>query len=252
MKLRVLGVIPARFASSRFPGKALAPILGKPMIQHVYERSRRAKSVDRVLVATDDLRILETVRDFGGEAFLTGDCPTGTDRVAVTAAAFPDYEVVLNIQGDEPLLEPDMLDALVAPFEQDETVVMSTLAERIRDQRDYLSPNVVKVLTDRFGFALYFSRASIPGSRAGSVWDPNAPIFRHVGLYGYRADFLQRLVRLEPTPLEQREGLEQLRALENGYRIYVSITPYRTVGVDTPEELLAVEEILRRRLGLQP
>lgn len=240
MHVKVLGVIPARYASSRFPGKPLADILGKPMIQHVYERSRRASSVDRVLVATDDERIAEVVRRFGGEVCLTGDCPTGTHRVYEVSKRLPDYEIVLNIQGDEPLLEPAMLDALVHPFLERPELVMTTLAEPISNPQDYLSPDVVKVVCDPMGSAFYFSRAPIPGSRAGSVWTPEAPCLRHIGLYGFRRDFLAKMVHLEPTPLEQREGLEQLRALEHGYRIYVSVTPYSTIGVDTPQELEAV------------
>ena len=241
---KVLGVIPARYDSTRFPGKPLAPILGKPMIQHVYERAVRSKSVDKAAAATDDTRIAKAVEAFG-EAVLTGECATGTDRVAEASALFPDYEIVLNIQGDEPLLEPSMLDALAEPFFRDETIVMTTLAERIEDGSDFRSPNVVKVAVDLAGFALYFSRASIPGCRADDPAAPSGPMLRHVGLYGYRREFLQTLTSLPPTPLERREGLEQLRALENGYRIYVTETPHSTIGVDTPEELKAAEEALR-------
>jgi 3-deoxy-manno-octulosonate cytidylyltransferase (CMP-KDO synthetase) len=244
---KVLGVIPARYESTRFPGKPLADILGKPMIQHVYERSRRAASVDRVVVATDDERIADAVRGFGGDVWLTGECPTGTHRVFETSAHFADYGIVLNIQGDEPLLEPDMLDALVTPLLNRPELVMTTLAEPITNVGDYLSPNVVKVVCDRTGLAFYFSRAPMPGSRDGSVWTPGAPCLRHIGLYGFRRDFLAAMVSMEPTPLERREGLEQLRALEHGYRIYVSVTTHSTVGVDTPEELEAVVRRLRER-----
>jgi len=245
---QVLGVIPARYQSTRFPGKPLADILGKPMIQHVYERARKAPSVDRLIVATDDARIAEAVRRFGGEVWMTGDCPTGTYRVYETSTQFPEYEIVLNIQGDEPLLEPDMLDALVMPLRTRPELVMTTLAEPITNAEDYLSPHVVKVVCDRWGMAFYFSRAAMPGSREGSVWTPEAPCLRHIGLYGYRRDFLATMVHLEPTPLEQREGLEQLRALEHGYRIYVALTSHATVGVDTPEEL---ETVVRRLQGLR-
>ncbi|MBM3214479.1 3-deoxy-manno-octulosonate cytidylyltransferase [Candidatus Poribacteria bacterium] len=246
-KPSVLGVIPARYASTRFPGKPLADIVGKPMIQHVYERSLRAKLVNRVLVATDDDRIYDAVLAFGGEAHRTGECPTGTHRVAVTSAAYPEYDIVLNIQGDEPLLEPAMLDALVEPFVERPELVMTTLAEKIVRQSDYESHNVVKVVCEQNGLALYFSRASMPGSRDGSVWSAAMPALRHIGLYGYRQDFLARLIELPPTPLEQHEGLEQLRAVENGYRIHVSVTPYATIGVDTPDELEMVASILRSR-----
>jgi 3-deoxy-manno-octulosonate cytidylyltransferase (CMP-KDO synthetase) len=229
----------------------LADILGKPMIQHVYERSMRSKSVDRVVVATDDRRIFDAVTQFGGEAWMTGDCPTGTHRTHETAAHFPEYDVVLNIQGDEPLLEPTMLDALALPFLEDEAVVMTTLAEKIVRESDYRSPDVVKVVCDRQGYALYFSRAAIPGSREGDVWSPEVPALRHIGLYGFRRDFLATMVRLEPTPLERREGLEQLRALEHGFRIFVALTPYSTIGVDTPAELETVVAAMRARSALR-
>lgn len=243
----VLGVIPARYESSRFPGKPLADILGKPMIQRVYERSLMAEKVDKVVVATDDERIFDAVVRFGGDAHLTGECPTGTHRVYETSAHFPDYPIVLNIQGDEPLLEPAMLNALVTPFHDRPALVMTTLAERIVKETDYRSHNVVKVVCDREGYALYFSRASMPGSREGSVFAPDAPLLRHIGLYGYRREFLERMVHLDPTPLEQREGLEQLRAMEQGYRIFVTETPDSTIGVDTPEELDAVVAILKSK-----
>lgn len=241
---RVLAVIPARYDSSRFPGKPLANIVGKPMIQHVYERATRCALVDRVVVATDDDRIRDAVVEFGGDPVMTGECPTGTHRVAAAAASMPEYGIVLNVQGDEPLLNPVMLEDLITPFDARPELVMTTLGEPMKRARDYLSPDVVKVMRDRAGTALYFTRAAAPGSRDGSVWDANAPVLRHVGLYGYRAEFLQTMVRLEPTPLEAREGLEQLRAMEHGYRIHVSETDYSTIGVDTPEELAAVELIL--------
>lgn len=241
---RVLAVIPARYGSSRFPGKPLALICGRPMIQHVYERAAACSMVDRVVVATDDDRIRAAVVKFGGEPVMTGECPTGTHRVATAAASMPEFGIVLNVQGDEPLLSPAMLEDLVTPFRSRPDLVMTTLGEPMKHARDYVSPDVVKVMRDRAGSALYFTRAAAPGSRDGSVWDADAPVLRHVGLYGYRADFLQTMVRLEPTPLETREGLEQLRALENGYGIHVSETDYSTIGVDTPEELAAVEAIL--------
>lgn len=244
---KVLGVIPARYDSARFPGKPLAPILGKPMIQHVYERAVRARYVDWAAVATDDERIARAV-DMFGDAVMTGECATGADRVAEVSARYPEYEIVLNIQGDEPLLEPAMLDALAEPFFRDETVVMTTLAEKLTDRADFMSKNVVKVVTDKEGFALYFSRASIPGCRADDHSDPEQLSLRHVGLYGFRRGFLHTLTSLEPTPLERREGLEQLRALENGYRIYVSVTAHSTIGVDTPEELTAAEAAMRKKM----
>ena len=246
--MRVTAIIPARYASTRFPGKPLADILGKPMIQWVYERTAAAKSVDRVIVATDDERIAEAVRRFGGEALMTrADHPTGTDRLAEVAAGI-ETELVVNVQGDEPLIAPRMIDQAVAPFKRSPGIPMGTLKTPIREVAEYLNPNVVKVVTDRQGFALYFSRAPIPHPR-DLVWDLEAHLesvgaAKHIGLYVYRRDFLLTYPKLPATPLENLEKLEQLRALEHGFRIRVVETELVSQGVDTPEDLERVCALL--------
>lgn len=249
-------MIPARYASSRFPGKPLALIAGKPMIQHVYERARQARCVDAVIVATDDARIVAAVEACGGQAVLTSPAhPTGTDRIAEVAAQTP-CDIVVNVQGDEPGIAPAAIDALVQPLLDDPTLVMSTLARPLRQVAELLTPHVNKVVVDRAGYALYFSRAPIPYDRA--AW-PQAPHLLaaagqmplippacqvHMGLYAYRRTFLLQLAHLPQTPLEQLEQLEQLRVLEHGYRIRVVSTTYESVGVDTPEDVARAERLL--------
>jgi 3-deoxy-manno-octulosonate cytidylyltransferase (CMP-KDO synthetase) len=241
---RTVVIIPARYESSRFPGKPLADIAGRPMIAHVYERATAARSIGAVMVATDDDRIRKAVEAFGGIVRLTGSRHrTGTDRLAEVAAQL-DCALVVNVQGDEPLIEPAMIDEAVAPFGCDDTLVMTTLKRCIHDPADLTNPHVVKVVTDANGFALYFSRACIPNPRPGG---PEARVFKHVGLYVYRREFLLRFATLRPTPLEQAEGLEQLRALEHGFRIKVVETSYDSIGVDTPADLERV-----RRLAVAP
>ncbi len=246
--MRIAAIIPARYASSRFPGKPLADILGKPMIQRVYEQTAHAELVDDVLVATDDIRIAEAVQAFGGRACMTSDQhETGTDRLAEVAAQL-DAELIVNVQGDEPLIDPRMIDQAIAPLKEDATIDMGTLMVSIKEPQDYLNPNVVKVVTNRQGDALYFSRAPIPWSRdysetAAQNYD-YISAFKHVGLYVYRRNFLLAYPTLTATPLEQMEKLEQLRALENGYRIRVVETDLQSQGVDTPQDLARVCEIL--------
>jgi 3-deoxy-manno-octulosonate cytidylyltransferase (CMP-KDO synthetase) len=239
--LQIVAVIPARFASTRFPGKPLADIDGRPMIEHVYRRAAASRSVSRVIVATDDLRIATTVTGFGGHVRLTrADHPTGTDRLAEVAAGL-DCDVVVNVQGDEPLLDPRAIAEAVAPF-ADPSISMTTLYRRIDTPAELTDPNVVKVVVDRAGFALYFSRAPIP-----CVRDPRGgwpPLYRHVGLYAYRRSALLVLASLEPTPLERAESLEQLRALEHGIRIKTVETAYDSIGVDTPQDLEQVRRLL--------
>lgn len=232
-------VIPAREQSERLPGKPLADICGKPMIVHVLERAREARGIERVLVATDSERIAAAVRAAGGEAVMTGaDCASGTDRCAEAARGLEGAEVVINVQGDEPLLDPLAIERLLEAFEAPE-VRMATLARPLEpEERE--NPHVVKVVRDLRGDALYFSRASIPHPRREGV-DPLA----HVGIYGYRRDFLEHFASLPPTPLERTEGLEQLRALEHGHRIRVLVTSYRSIGVDTPEDLERVRALVR-------
>ena len=241
--MRTLCVIPARYASTRLPGKPLADICGKPMICRVLERASRAQKPEKVIVATDDERIYDAVRAEGGEALLTrADHPTGTDRLAEVAEAYPEVDIIVNVQGDEPLIEPSVIDDLIAPFEMDENLPMATVMVRMEDAAEQLNPNNVKVVVDKLGYALYFSRSLVPYPRAAA-----GPVYKHIGIYAYRRDFLLRYARLEPTPLEKAESLEQLRALENGYGIRVLETDYRFVGVDTPEDLALVNKIYREQ-----
>ncbi len=241
--MKTLCVIPARYASTRLPGKPLRDIAGKPMICRVYERASRAKRIEKALVATDDERICEAVRAHGGEAMMTAaEHPTGTDRLAEVAAACPDMDLIVNVQGDEPLIEPELIDRLAALFEEDSDLQMATVMTELADEEEMKNPNNVKVITDLNGYALYFSRSLLPYPRnAGKV-----PVYKHIGIYAYRRDFLLRYAKLEPTPLEQAESLEQLRALENGFRIRVIPANCRFVGVDTAEDLELVNEIYRK------
>ncbi|HSK09248.1 MAG TPA: 3-deoxy-manno-octulosonate cytidylyltransferase [Vicinamibacterales bacterium] len=234
-------VIPARYHSSRLPGKPLAEIGGRPMIQHVYERATRARLVDAVLVATDDERVREAVERFGGHVWLTRqDHRSGTDRVAEVAAGLA-CNVVVNVQGDEPLIEPDAIDEAIAPLLRDPDLLVATLCCRITEPSDLLNPNVVKVVRDLRGNALCFSRAPIPFARQPLAGAPLG--WKHLGLYACRRDFLLRFARLPATPLEQMESLEQLRALEHGVSIRVVETTYDSVGVDTPADLERVRRL---------
>jgi len=236
----VIAIVPARFQSTRLPGKALADIAGKPMIEHVYRRAAAAKTVSRVIVATDDGRIADAVARFGGEAIMTSPAhQSGTDRLAEVAASLP-CDIVVNVQGDEPVLAPETIDAAVAPLITDLSVQMSTLRRRITDAADLHNPNVTKVVVDRQGNALYFSRAPIPYTRPGQ---PAAPAWVHIGMYVYRRETLLRLASLPQTDMERSEALEQLRAIEHGIRIRVVESSAETIGVDTPEDLERVREL---------
>jgi len=229
----VVAVIPARYASVRFPGKALAIVGGKPLIQHVWERARRLACVERVLVATDDERIAAAVTRFGGTAVMTpSDLPSGTDRVARVARSLP-ADIVVNLQGDEPTFDVKAVDDLVALMAEDPTIEMGTLAHPIRDEEEHRDVNAIKVVLDQAGYALYFSRSPVPFFRRPGFAGP----LRHIGIYVFRAAFLQRFAVLKPTPLEQTETLEQLRALEHGVRVRVLLTPCASLGVDTPADL---------------
>jgi 3-deoxy-manno-octulosonate cytidylyltransferase (CMP-KDO synthetase) len=244
----VVAIIPARYHSSRLPGKALADIGGRPMIEHVYRRACEAVLVSSVLVATDDERIRDAVQAFGGAACMTSPAhPSGTDRLAEAVAGLS-CGIVVNVQGDEPLLDPAMIDEAVRPLLSDRTLSMSTLRRRIDDPAELHNPNVTKVVADRHGFALYFSRAPIPFVRDGSA---AAQAWRHIGLYVYRRDLLLRLAALEPTALELSESLEQLRALEHGIRILAVETQYDSIGVDTPEDLERVRGLIAGGLPIQ-
>ena len=235
MPTRILGVIPARFASSRFPGKALAPLAGKPILQHVYERASQARYLSKIIIATDDDRIAKTARSFGAQVQMTRpDHLSGTDRVAEVASS-DQAPVIVNIQGDEPLIDPTAIDAAALALLDDPDLPMATLKKRIEIPTEVDNPNVVKVASDLMGDAIYFSRWAIPYMRDGS---PGAIVhYKHIGLYVYRREFLLAYSGLPVGPLEQAERLEQLRAIENGYRIRVVETEYESLGVDTPEDL---------------
>jgi 3-deoxy-D-manno-octulosonate cytidylyltransferase len=242
----VLAIIPARFGSSRLPGKPLASIAGKPMIQHVVERVRRAQLVKSILVATDDERIERAVEGFGGHAILTRpDHRTGTDRVA-EVAAHVDAEIYVNIQGDEPLIDPDTVDAVVSAMLEDESVQIATPCTAITQPNEIMDPNIVKVARDFDGNGLYFSRAPIPWVR-----DTKATVaarhWKHIGLYAFRRDTLLEFPTLPPGELEHIEQLEQLRWLENGFRIRTVETDYGAVSVDVPADIERVEKLLREQ-----
>ncbi|MDI3547371.1 MAG: 3-deoxy-manno-octulosonate cytidylyltransferase synthetase [Halanaerobiales bacterium] len=240
--MEIVAIIPARYASTRFPGKALADIKGKPMIEHVYQRVAMVEEINRIIVATDDERIYQRVRDFGGEVVMTSpDHQSGTDRIAEVAREL-ECDLVVNVQGDEPLLFPEMVREAIQPFYQEKDLPMGTLKKKIEDEEELTNPNVVKVVTDNQGNALYFSRYPIPYPR-----NEGADYFKHIGLYVYQRDFLLEYTRLPRTPLEKTESLEQLRALENGYRIRVVETGYNSIGVDTPEDIIKVREFLERQ-----
>lgn len=241
VKMKILCVIPARYASTRLPGKPLAKIAGKPMIQHVYEKAIQASIPDRVVVATDHEKVYEAVQTFGGEVVMTSvSHPTGTDRLAEVAELFPDADVFINVQGDEPLLPPEVIDLLAGAFLADPELNMATLKTPMTEE-DYLNPNAVKVTTDQKDDALYFSRSLIPYPR---VKPEGYQVYRHIGIYGYKRDFLLQFANMQPTPLERAESLEQLRALENGYKIKVLTTKYHALGVDTAEDLAKVNALL--------
>jgi 3-deoxy-manno-octulosonate cytidylyltransferase (CMP-KDO synthetase) len=240
--MKTLGVIPARYGAQRFPGKPLALIAGKPLVQRVYEQARKASRLDAVVVATDDQRIADAVRGFAGAVAMTSpDCPSGTDRAAEVAKQFP-CEFIVNIQGDEPLMQPEMIDQLVEGISTDAHCAMATLARRIESPELLTNPNVVKVTFASNGNALYFSRHAIPYVRDTGA---EATHYKHLGIYAYRREFLLKFVTMPPSSLEKTEKLEQLRALENGFAIKVLVTPHDSVGVDTPEDVKLVEEILR-------
>jgi 3-deoxy-manno-octulosonate cytidylyltransferase (CMP-KDO synthetase) len=240
----VIAVIPARFDSTRLPGKALAEIGGVPMIVRVWRQTRHARSLQRVIVATDDERIARTIREAGGEAEMTATThQSGADRIAEVAARIK-AEIYLNVQGDQPFIEPADLDALVEPMIADPSLSMGTLATPITDDEEWYNPNKVKVVCDARGDALYFSRSPIPFARDGGR---PAMARRHIGVYGYRRDFLLAFAALEPGVLEQIEKLEQLRALERGYRIRVVASVAPSLEVDTPEDLARANEVLARK-----
>jgi 3-deoxy-manno-octulosonate cytidylyltransferase (CMP-KDO synthetase) len=240
----VVAVLPARWGSTRFPGKALHPIAGRPLIQHVWERCQRAKNLANVIIATDDMRIAEAAFGFGAEVALTSpNHKSGTDRVAEVAARLRGISHIINVQGDEPVISPMLIDQLAGTLLENPRVEMITAANRFAPDEDIANPNAVKVVLDRDSNALYFSRAPIPLARDGKSFVPH---YRHQGIYGYSLRLLLKFVKWKPTRLEQTEQLEQLRALEHGVKIRVAITSRVSAGVDRPEDVAQVERMLRR------
>lgn len=241
--MKILCVIPSRIRSTRLPRKPLLPIQGKPMIQWTYENAARCSLLSDVIVATDNDEIANVITDIGGNVVMTDpDLPTGSERVAAVAQDYPDMDVIINLQGDEPFIKPSMLEQLVAPYLAGETPEMTTLAYPLEKDK-YTSPGSVKVITDLKGNALYFSRAPIPYYRV----EENAPVYNHMGLYAFRRDFLLTYAKLAPTPLEKTELLEQLRVLENGYKIRVCLTQEKTLEINTPEEYEQAQHFVYNR-----
>jgi 3-deoxy-manno-octulosonate cytidylyltransferase (CMP-KDO synthetase) len=246
---RTIGIIPARYASVRFPGKPLALIAGKPLIQHVVERSQKSKAICEVIVATDDKRIQDVAQKFCRVEMTRADHPSGSDRIAEVASRL-DCDAVINIQGDEALIDPKVIDAVAGALDEGE---MSTAAAAIRSAEEYENPNVVKVVVNTANRALYFSRRTVPYVReaaSGSVSEQLAafPFLKHIGIYGYRRETLLRLVKFPVSPLEQAEKLEQLRALENGIQIAVVKVDYDSIGVDAPGDVARIERLITGRV----
>lgn len=239
---RTLVAIPARWGSTRFPGKALHHIAQKPLVQHVWERCQKCLEVDEVIIATDDERIVAAAEGFGARAVMTSPShPSGTDRIAEAAGKCGDFDVIINVQGDEPLISPALIDKLAISLRRDAGIQMITAAALIHDPALVQDSNVVKVVTDVHGDALYFSRSPLPYVRNP---DPRTVHKRHMGIYGFRRDFLLQFVKWPPSMLEMTESLEQLRALENGVRLRVVMTEDLSPGVDTPEQAVAVEKLI--------
>ena len=239
---KAVGIIPARWGSTRFPGKPLHPIAGKPLLRHVWERCRRARKLDSVIIATDDMRIANAAFDWGAEVALTSrHHRSGTDRIAEVVQKAKEFAYVINIQGDEPLVDPRLIDRFVETLKSDNKIDIVTAAHPFENVQDANSPHQVKVVVDLNGDALYFSRSPIPFSKA-----KEATLLRHQGIYGFRRSALLQFVKWKPSPLEQAESLEQLRALENGVRVHVLVTKQGSPGVDTPQDAKALEQKLAR------
>lgn len=244
---RIVGIIPSRWGASRFPGKSLHLIAGKPLVQHVWERCQEARQLDAILIATDDDRIAAAARDFGAEVCLTApDHPSGTDRIAEAAASCPDATHIINIQGDEPLISPALIDELAITLARNSKISMITAANPLKGLKDREDSNIVKVVLNKHGNALYFSRSPIPFHRTSAAdHHPATPYFRHKGIYGFTREFLLQFVQWDPSPLELAEQLEQLRALENGTDIHVIITDDESIGVDTPAQADIVAKLIQ-------
>lgn len=238
--MKIIGIIPSRYASQRLPAKSLADIDGKPMVQHVYERAKRSRLLTDVIVATDDERIKTAVKKFGGNAVMTPETiQSGSDRVAFVARTM-DADIIVNVQGDEPLIDPALIDQTVQLLIDDTAAVVGTAVKKITSLDELLTPNVVKAVIDKNNFALYFTRSLVPFVRDSAEvtdWLKRAVFYKHFGIYVYRGSFLQQYATLTPTRLEQAEKLEQLRILENGFRIKVAITEFDSIPVDTQEDL---------------
>lgn len=244
---RTVVIIPARYGSTRLPGKPLMEICGKPMIQHVVERAGKATLVERVLVATDDQRIVDAVHGFGGEAVMTSpECRSGTDRIAEVVRSMSGVDIVVNVQGDEPLIPPAMIDAAIKPLWDDPLMLVGTLVRRITRVEELNDPAVPKVALDRSGRCLFFTRSPIPYGRdiPPEAWLEQHTYYRHIGIYVFRRSFLLRFASLEQTPLERAEQLEQLRILEHGYSIHAAVTQEESLAVDTPADLERVRGIM--------
>lgn len=246
---KVVAIIPARYNSTRLPGKPLLDILGKPMIQHVWEKTKAVGKVNKVIVATDNEKIYNAVERFGGEAIMTSKSHiTGTDRIAeVVKSLSSGIDIIVNIQGDEPTIEPDMVDQVISVLSNDSRASIGTLCKMIEDVNEIMDPNIVKVVFDKEGFALYFSRLPIPFYRNGKKETKGNIHYKHLGIYSYRREALLSLSSTKPTPLEIAEKLEQLRAIENGMRIKVGLTFKDTIGVDTNEDLERVIKYMSNR-----
>lgn len=245
MAVKVLGIIPARFASTRLPGKLLIPILGKSLLQRTFENACQATILDKLLIATDDERILKHVQQFGGQAVLTSpSCLTGSDRLAEVLQKHPEWlkaEAVVNIQGDEPCVDPTAIEEAVRLLLQDPQASMATIITPLQSEEEALNPSIVKCVKDQQNNALYFSRAVIPSNKK-QLFHSQGPYYRHIGLYVYRPTFLLHYQTLAPTPLQLEEDLEQLKVLEYGFRIKVAMTHKTSIGVDTPEDLNKIEQ----------
>lgn len=249
----IIGIIPARFASTRLPGKILADIGGKPLIQHTYENSKKSKVLNEVIIAVDDEKVAKAVRGFGAKVVITPkDLQSGSDRVAYAAKDLPDAKIIVNIQADEPFIKGTMIDHAVEPLLFDKTVNISTLAKRIETVDELRSPSVVKVVFDYNNFALYFSRSPIPfvrDAKTNSEKIKLAEIYKHIGLYVYRKDHLFKFTKLQQTDLEKTEKLEQLRMLENGLKIKIVTTEFDSLAVDTQDDLINARKFYLRKLA---
>jgi len=237
--MKILGIIPARYASTRFPGKPLVDIAGKSMIQRVYEQAKKCAQLSEVIVATDDDRIFEHVQGFGGKTVMTSSThQSGTDRCAEVAEKHPEYDVIINIQGDEPYIDPEQISKLISCFNDTDTQ-LATLIKKVSNEQELHSTNSPKVIINKNSEAIYFSRSPLPHIRGQEPqnWLQHFTYFKHIGIYGYRADILKQITKLPVSPLEKAESLEQLRWIENGYKIKVAETEIETIAIDTPEDL---------------